>query len=180
MCVLIEALTLVVPTINLDISYPGGSDAFLQAMLDLERPPRFVCNADPDLVNISFYDPQHADPAEQLLTSCLIGLDHKSLTMVDFAWVDQHFGPSMPTPWLEWRRHEDGFTYAWRVYTDPGDMAAPVDWTPECSSRLVRTDFRDMKCAFPLQRTDDHEIWLDLETGQQIIGLPHSGKVEPC
>lgn len=38
MSVLIEALTLVVPKQVLDVGYPGGTDAFLQALRELENP----------------------------------------------------------------------------------------------------------------------------------------------
>lgn len=130
MSVLIEALTLVVPKRVLDVSYPGGTDAYLRELLHLERPPRFVCNGDPALVNISFYDPPHVAPAQEMLRRYgIVEVDDRRF--VEMAIVDQRFGPTMPCHWLEWRRHAEGFTYAWLAGTDPGDMAAPRDWAPE-------------------------------------------------
>src|ERR1043166_9882142 len=66
MSVLIEALTMVVPRRVLDVSYPGGPGAFLQALAGLERPPRFVCDGDPELVAASFHDQPHLRPAYEL------------------------------------------------------------------------------------------------------------------
>jgi hypothetical protein len=43
--VLIECLTLVMQTKELDMRYPGGATAFLEATLEVEQPPRFVCCA---------------------------------------------------------------------------------------------------------------------------------------
>ena len=56
MSVLIEGITLVVRRLSTDIGYPGESDAFLLATLELERPPRYVCSGDTLLLNLSFYN----------------------------------------------------------------------------------------------------------------------------
>jgi hypothetical protein len=58
-------------------------------------------------------------------------------------------------------------------------MAAPRDWTPERSRGMIRTDIRETGRAFPLQTDGEFEIWLDFQTGGQIIGLPHPRKVDP-
>lgn len=173
MSVLIEALTLVVPKRVLDVSYPGGTDAFLEAMLHLESPPRFVCNADPDLVNISFYDGDHLKPAVDLLESHnVIGVDAKTNQMVEMAWVDQRYGPVLPCPWLAWRVHLSGFTYAWLASAaDPGDMAAPEDWTLQQSRDLTRSDRRDDPDMFRLSTRDGIDTWLDLSSGDISMGV---------
>lgn len=171
MSVLIEALTLVVPKQVLDVSYPGGTDAYLQALLGLENPPRFVCHGDAHLVNVSFYDPEHLEPATALLESCgLVVVDDGKF--VEMAYVDQRFGPTMPCPWLEWVTRSEGFTVAWKSGTEPGDMAAPEDWTAEQSRALTRKDMRDEagRCL-KLGDEDGLETWLDFQTGSLIQGL---------
>lgn len=172
MSVLVEALTLVVPKRVLDMSYPGGTDAYLEALLHSERPPRFICNGDVHLVNASFYDPEHILRATELLTAHgIVSVDDGKF--VEMACVDQAFGPTMPCEWLEWRRHRDGFTWAWYAGTEPGDMAAPDGWSAEQSRELVREDMRDEpgRCL-RLSAEGDVETWLDFATGHVLAGLP--------
>ncbi len=172
MSILVEALTLVVPRKVLDVSYPGGTDAFLAAMLELERPPRFVCTGDAHLVNVSFYDPDHLEPAEALLVEHgVVAVDDDRF--IELACVDQRYGPTVPCDWLEWRRHSDGFTYAWLAGTEPGDMAAPTDWTPEQSRALVRHDVREEpgRCM-RIAAEDGLETWVDFQTGRVVQGVP--------
>lgn len=179
MCVLIEALTLVVRKLSLEIAYPGGSDAFLHATLELAQPPRFVCSCDPELVNLSFYSPEHAEPCiELLLEHGFIELEDESTGFVDFALLDQHFGPALHCSWLEWKRHPEGFSYAWLAGTEPGDMAVPEDWTPERSRTMQRHDIRDDPGMLRLQRKDGREVWLDLRTGREWVGLSHPRQLD--
>lgn len=173
MAVLIEALSLVIPRIALDISWPGGSDAFLHAMCEPDCLSRRVC-ADDTLASISFFNPEDALPTEQRLEDIgLLGVVDDAFH--DFAFVDQRTGPTMPCPWLHWRQHRDGYTYAWREGSDSSTMAAPADWTPEQSRRLVRTDIRD-DTERMLKLSDDgkFEIWLDYQTGEMSRGLARS------
>lgn len=165
---------MVIQTRELDIRYPGGSGAFLQAALDLDNPPRFICSVDPYLCNLSFYNPEHVRPCVALLTTNGF-TDVEDGCFLDFAYVDQHHGPTMPCDWLEWRRHKDGFTYAWLAGTEPGDMAADEEWTPERSRRQVRRDIRDEPGRMLKLAEDENgvETWLDMRTSRQIIGFPH-------
>ncbi len=171
MSVLVEALSLVVPRLTLDVSYPGGSDAFLQDMCDPACPARLVC-ADDSLVSASFLSPNDAlVVSAKLVELGLVELDENHF--YDLAYVDQHHGPTMPCNWLEWKRHRDGFTYAWLAGKEPGDIAAPVEWTPEQSRRLVRSDIRDEPGrAFRLAAEDGLETWLDFKSGEVTVGLP--------
>jgi hypothetical protein len=170
--VLVEALTLIVPKKVLDISYPGGTDAYLQSLLDLERPPRFVCGAESKLTNASFYDFEHLMPAVKLLEQHSIVVSDDG-AFVEAAIIAQGIGPKLECWWLEWREHAQGFTYAWQTGTDPGDMAAPKGWTPEQSRSLTRYDLRDEEGrGFKLGGDEKGETWLDLQTGYVIDGLP--------
>lgn len=168
-----EGLTLVIRKLQLDIAFPGGAEAFGNALLALPRPPRFVCIADADLVNVGFYDPDHLRPAvEMLVEHGLIAVDDNAF--VDFAYVDQHHGPSMPCAWLEWRRHKDGFSYAWLSGTDPSEMAVYEGWTAEASRSMQRFDIRDEPDrVMPLGKDEELEYGLDLKTGEVMAALPH-------
>ncbi|CAN5490203.1 hypothetical protein BH09GEM1_BH09GEM1_10970 [soil metagenome] len=166
--VLVEALTLVVQRLPLDIVYPGGTDAFLQAARALDAPPRFICNGDPQLVNLSFHDPTHVEPAAALLREHgLIEVEDRKA--VDFVYLDQHAGPSMTCEWIEWRRHDDGYSYAWVAGTEPGEMAAPDDWTPQKSRGMVASDTGDEEGRlYRLASEEGIDTYLDLTTGEQI------------
>jgi hypothetical protein len=171
MAVLIECLTLVVRKFDLDVRYPGGTDTFLNACLEVPEPPRFICNLDEHLVNLSFYSPEHLEPCWQLLVDNGF-TDVEDNRFLDMAYIDQHHGPTMPCDWLEWRRHQDGFTLAWLAGTEPGDMAAPEEWTPAQSLDCKRSDIRDdPDRALKLGEEDGIETWLDLNTGRLVAGL---------
>jgi hypothetical protein len=173
MSVLIEGLTLVVKKLQLEIGYPGGASAFLEATLELEKPPRFACTGDEWLVHLGFYDPDHITPCLQLLYDHgLVAVDEGEF--VDMAFIDQHHGPTMPCSWLEWKRHDDGFTLAWIAGTDPSEMVVYEGWTPENSRSMVRFDVRDDPDRMPSSRMSNGlETVLDLKTGHVIEALPH-------
>jgi hypothetical protein len=167
MSVLIEAVTMVVPKRVLDVSYPGGTEAFVLALAGLERPPRFVCDGDPELVAASFSDQPHLRPAYELLEEYLVCDDGERF--MELALVEQRQGPPMPCEWLEWKNHKDGFTYAWHAGGEPGDLAVPEEWTPEQSRALVRRDIRDEPGrAMRLSSENGRETWLDLTTGHLV------------
>ena len=172
MSVLVEALSLVVPRLTLDVSYPGGADRFIESLESSENPARFVV-ADDDLVSVSFFCPDEAKTvALPLLEHGLIGVDDGAF--VDFVFVDQRFGPTMPCPWLGWERHPEGFTLAWRASSEPGELAVPEGWTPEQSKRLTREDIREEpgRCM-KLAEEEGVETWIDFSTGELIVGLSH-------
>jgi hypothetical protein len=180
MSVLVEALTLIVPKVVLDIGYPGGTDAYLQALLGLERPPRYICSAEPSLTNTRFYDVDHLMPAVRLLQQHSIIVDDGE-SFIEAAVIEQGIGPKLSCSWLEWQEHTDGFTYAWRHGTEPGDMAAPEDWTPEQSRRLLRSDVWDeVGRGMRLGMDASGEIWLDFASGNIVNGVhPRSNDSPP-
>jgi len=173
--VLVEALSLIIPRKVLDVSYAGGTDAFLEAMCEPSCPSRLVCSDD-KLASVSFYNSEDADVVTaQLLELGLVEVDDNRF--YDMAFVDQRSGPTMPCDWLNWEQHKEGFTYAWLAGDEPGDLSAPADWTPEQSRRLVRTDVRDEPGRM-LQLADEDgiETWLDFNTGAMYKGLLHRGQ----
>lgn len=172
MSVLIEALCLVVPRSVVDASYPGGTDACRRDALAADIEFRY-CIADDRLTVMSFFDSDAAKSWMARLASHGMVHVHRNES-VEMVLVDQRFGPTMPCSWLEWRRHEDGFTYAWLAGTEPGDMVAPVGWMPEQSRQLVRTDIRDEPGRMlRLAEEDGVETWIDFRTGDLVSGLAH-------
>jgi len=176
MSVLIEALSLVIPRRVLDVNYPGGTDAYLADALAADVQFRYAV-ADDRLAVMSCLDPDALEPWVTRL--CSHGIDCDGSETSDMSFVDQRFGPTLPCAWLEWRRHPDGFTYAWLAGTKSGDMVAPENWTPEQSSRLVRFDIRDEPGrTLRLGEDEGKETWLDFKTGRVVSGLPHLHSVE--
>lgn len=168
MSVLVEALCLVVPQHVLSAAFPGGGEAFAQALITLDRPPRFVVSGDAHLLSASFLDADHLEPAAALLEAHgLVDVDEEEQQVVDFAYVDQHDGPLVPCNWLEWAQHEDGFTSAWMTGAEPGEMAVPEGWSPDQSRQLTRSDVRDEagRCL-RIAVEGDLETWVDFTTGR--------------
>jgi hypothetical protein len=171
MSVLIEAITLVVPKQVLAVSYNGGVEAYVEALSALERPPRFICDGDAHLLNASFFDLAHMRPAIALLSEeGIVTIENDEFH--ELAFVDQRFGPTMPCKWLEWERHEEGYTSAWLSGTEVGELASPNEWTPEQSQQLTRSDTRDEpgRCL-RLAVDNGIETWLDFTTGKVSVGL---------
>lgn len=170
MSVLVEALSLVIRRITLDISYPGGADAFLAAMCVEDCPARRLCSDD-KLVSVSFFTPDDVTTVVNSLRELgIVELEGNSFH--ELAVIDQREGPTLPCDWLEWRQHRDGFTYAWLAGTEPGDMAAPADWTAEQSRSLTRSDRRDEPGRMlKLGEDGEMETWLDFRTGAVTTGL---------
>lgn len=183
MSVLIEALTVVVPRSALDASFPGGAAAYIAAGAAPESPARFAV-ADEHLTAVSFLAPEEAT---RLIDSLLeLGLVESDDNVPgDIAFVDQHYGPSTECPWLEWQRHDDGYTLCWLSGTEPGEVAVPAEWSPAQSIALVRHDIRDEPGRMMrLAEEDGLEIWLDFKTGRQIAAVPQAvreggGQEEP-
>jgi hypothetical protein len=170
--VLVEALTLIIRKSVLDLSFPGGTDAFLHRALHLARPPRYICSMDPELVNLSFYDPDHLTPVCEMLEEAgLVAVDDDAFC--DFAIIEQRFGPTVPCDWLEWANRAEGFTVAWLTETGPGNwLAVPDDWTPERSAELTRTDIAECPDMMLLASEDGVESYLNLATGRVHEGVP--------
>jgi hypothetical protein len=124
MSTLVEAVSVVIPRHVLDVSYPGGSDAYLEGA---RRAPgvRFAV-ADARLTSVSLSSLDEAAVFVRPLES--IGLTTPDGRPLAIACVDEHFGPTTPAPWLRWRRHDDGYTSCWLEWTDPGELSAPDGW----------------------------------------------------
>lgn len=171
MSVLVEAVSLVIPIITLDHSWPRGAAAFVTDVMSAPgSTARHAC-WDGTLVSVSFLHPGHARAVvAELREHGLMELD--PLRHHDVAIVDQEDGPSLPCAWLHWRRHPDGFAFAWSANGEQGDMAAPAGWTPDLSHRLTRVDRRDEPGRMlKLAEEGELETWLDFQTGEVVLGM---------
>ncbi|MEO8564224.1 MAG: YbjN domain-containing protein [bacterium] len=171
MSVLVEALSLIVPRRVLDIGYPGGTHDFMKRMCEPSVPCRLVC-ADDQLVSVSFHSVDQAQVvADELRDFGVVGVDDGGF--YELALVDQVAGPMMPCDWLEWRRHQDGFTYCWVTGGDPDPMHVPDNWTPAQSRGLTFHDLRDESDRCIKLADETHrEIWLDFQTGALFTAPP--------
>ena len=167
MSVLIEAVSLVVPRVLLELRYPGGADGFFAEMSRPSAEARYVC-ADCHLVSASFFTPQAAERAAEVLVSAGM-LDVEDDQYRDFAMVDQKYGPLLSCQWLIWSPHPTGYTSAWLAGTDKGELAAPDGWTVAQSLRLMRTEIPAiMGDTLDLSEENGVVTWLDFRSGRVL------------
>jgi hypothetical protein len=168
--VLIEAVSLVVPVITLDATWPGGAAAFATDLLSAPgSAARHVCS-DGALVSVSFLHPADARVViAELREHGLMELD--ALRAHDMVIVDQEDGPSLPCAWLEWKRDRAGVTSAWFANGEPGAMAVPPGWT-SAAPCLTRIDGRDEPGRMlKLAEEGELETWLDFRTGEVLLAM---------
>lgn len=164
MCVLIEALCLVIPNHVLNVSYPGGAAAFVDEV-SARTDVRYAVT-DGRLTAASMFDPSvGAALADHLMTFGMVGSQDREA--VEFVFADMEVGPTIPCKWLESVRHPHGFMIGWHADGEQGMMAAPGDWDPSRSWSLERTDIRDEPDrAIELATEDGYVTLLDLATGR--------------
>jgi hypothetical protein len=162
MSILIESLTVVVRRVTLDATWPGGTDAYLAAALSGDSRALLAC-ADDKLTAVSFARPESSDTLLDRLDDLgIVYVDDRRC--VDIVCIDHAAGPLTRCDWIEWRRHPDGFTYAWLAGTDAGAVVAP------CTRRRDFKGRGEMERMIQLAREDGLEFWLDLDTGRQVVG----------
>lgn len=123
MSILIESLAIVVRRNTLDAIWPGGTDAYLADAFARGSRALLAC-ADDDLAAISFASPESADSLMDRLDDLGVAYVDDG-RCIDMVCIDDASGPLARCDWIEWRRHPDGFTYAWLAGTDAGDVVAP-------------------------------------------------------
>lgn len=171
MSVLIEGVSLVVPVVTLDATWPGGAASFCRDVISTPASPaRHVCS-DGALVSVGFLHPADARVViAELREHGLMELD--PLRWHDVAIVDQEEGPSLPCAWLEWKRERGGPTTAWFANSESGTLAVPAGWAPERAPCLTRVDRRDEPGRMlKLAEEGELETWLDFKTGEVVIGM---------
>ena len=172
MSILVEAVSVIILRSALERKYPGGFDAFMRLLASrrsLEH--RYVCS-DPHLVSLSYFTPDAADRGAELLTHAGL-IEIQDNEFIDFAIVDQQYGPTLQCLWLAWDREPRGFTRAWLAGELPGGLSAPDGWTPDHALRIKRIDIREIPSrALKLAEEDGVETWLDFTTGRITVGRP--------
>ena len=160
MSVLIEAISVIVPTSILRAKYPGGVQQY-----ERDAPNGTYCS-DGHLTRVGFMAP----PDVKTFVDRLKGSDfifHNGREFVDVAVVDQMHGPTSSCSWLECGRHQIGFAMAWLRGTNASPMAAPRGWTVEQSSQLHFVSNEDAPSrALPLLREGMVDSVLDYATGK--------------
>jgi len=180
MSIFIESLTVVVRRLTLDVSWSGGSDAYLSTALSADSLASLVCTDDV-LTAVSFASAVGCEVWLDRLADCgIVHLgDERS---VDIVCIDELSGPSTPCDWIEWRQSPDGFTYAWLAGTDPGEVVAPtMRRREEARWHAPRAEEGDSQHMIQLASENGLDYWLDLDTGRQIVALaqpPASGASE--
>src|SRR5690349_1234895 len=112
MSLLVEAISVVILRSSLEKKYPGGTSGFLCRLASQRSSEhRYVCS-DSHLVCRSYFTPVATDrSAEPLLNAGLT--DIATNVFIDFAIVDQHYGPALQCSWLAWNHEPGGYTHAW-------------------------------------------------------------------
>lgn len=165
--VLVEAFTLVIRRPSLERTYPGGVEAFLHYLSKLPNPPRFACNSDPLLVNVSFEHIDHLiEVTDHLEANSL--LEEADGEAADYVYLDQREGPVLPCSWLTWERFTETVTVAWVAGAEPGALAAPADWVPSDAPPVSDGEPNILDRFLPLATGNGSEILLDLETGSEV------------
>lgn len=163
MSVLVEAISVVVPTAVLEKKYPGGA-----AQYERDCPNVTFC-ADEHLTRIGFMVP--GDVGEFVERLSRLGLvfqrDGRS---ADIVVVDQLHGPTTLCDWLESGRHPDGYSAAWLAGTEPGALAHPPGWTPAQSAAMNFVSNESARDRLQVLANEENlETVLDYETGKQVF-----------
>jgi len=161
MCVLVEAISVVVPIVVLERKYPGGA-----AQYERDCPNGTYC-ADENLARVGFMVPGDVGAfVERLSRSGLVfQLDGRS---VDIVVVDQLHGPTTLCDWLESGRHPDGYSAAWLAGIEAGALAHPPGWTPAQSAAMKFVPNESARDRFLILANEENlDTVLDYETGKQ-------------
>jgi hypothetical protein len=128
-CVLAEAISVIVRVDRLEERFPGGTAAYAALI-----PNRTYCT-DGCLTRVGFMHPSDVERWMGLLAPHGLALDPLSGLSDACVVVDQFGGPTRPCSWIEFSHHPEGYSYCWLTGSDPGDLAAPGGWRP---SAMVR------------------------------------------
>jgi hypothetical protein len=96
----------------------------------------------------------------------------------DMVVVDQRTGPTTPCTWITGGRHVEGYSAVWLAGTEPGNLVAPANWTPEQSEGMnfIPTDQLSEK-TLKLATNGTLEVWLNFDTGKEtFLGRTNQGK----
>lgn len=135
MSILIEAFTLVFAQSRVNESYPGGVAAFMEDLRRSAIPIRHVI-ADDHLVGVSVRSIADADAVAARIWQTT-GEEPESDRALGSALWDQRVGWIYSGDWLDYAHHDDySWISCWIVGAEPGELAAPENWTPDRTRRM--------------------------------------------
>ncbi len=165
MSVLVEAISLIVPRIALDLRYPGGTDGFIATLAHPSSEQRHFC-LDEDILSVSYITPDACDRAALALVNAGL-IEVADGQFQEMAIVDQFRGPILQCQWLVWSREPAGYTCAWLAAKNRGTLVTPDGWSVDQSLRLSRSGFHDpLGDTLNLGEENGADVWLDFRTGQ--------------
>ncbi len=165
MTLVIEAASVVIPIFALDLSYPGGAEAYILAASEPRWQARYVLYDD-HLTAVSFADVEFAERWGNAAArrGNFMGTAHDR--RADVAFVDQRTGPQDHVEWLDWEYDADGVTWASHRDDDgSGIRVAPPCWTLRDSRKLIHYDARDDANMKALGTAEGTSAWLNTDTG---------------
>jgi len=175
--VLIEAISVVVKRRAINLSFPGGWDAFKDAV------PNSTLCYDNELARVGFMHPHDVERfVKGLVASGLRYIENGEAQ--DLTVMDQSGGPMVATPWVETgtlRIDEIGgpVTACRLVDSDDWRLVTPAAWkyAGSMSQNNGFVDDDEAKKHLKFLRTDNGvDVYLDTRTGKELfMGRPAQG-----
>jgi hypothetical protein len=161
--VLLEALSVVLRAATLDGLDETAPDVYGRFIADDSY------RTDGRLAAVSFRSPHDVAELCDALVAAGLVLDAGE-AFVDVAVVDQSRGPTRGCDWLDCYAHDDGYALCCLAGEDPGDMAAYEGWSPDERPELEYISMGEMgeRLRF-LRREGDRDVFLDLESGEEVF-----------
>lgn len=169
MAVLVEFISVIVRRDAVESRFVGGIPEFLKTI-----PNPAACH-DRNLIRVGFMDTSDADAYVAALAArgLVVREDHAA---ADVTMVMQKKGPTIETPWLEYREIDaDGkrVSICWLAGQEPGPIAVPDGWTYERSASKNGPGFLPVSAIGDrlkfLRRVNGVEVYLDLQTNAEVF-----------
>lgn len=197
MAILIEGISVVVRRAAVEATYPGGWDAFLDAV-----PAQRFC-ADDELACIGFDTTEEAEEFCTALAESGLrfsdGEEGDAGEEADVAVVDQFDGVILPAGWLECARldfdaegHEIVVGWIYEGPHIPGEIhleedeievAIPDGWEYETSlsatARFIPEDELEERLEFLRHDAHGFDVYRDRTTGEELYAQCDHGEAEP-
>ena len=175
MAVLVEAISVIIRHDSIEKHFAGGWQAFLRQV------PNSTFCSDPDLVRVGFMSSADVGAFTSVMESHgLVFL--KNGQAVDFAVVNQHSGPTVPAPWLEFGKIvkfatsesvEMKISACWLLGKSSNEIALPSGWKYEKSMSangtfMAGTEIDENIFKF-LRWENGMNVYLDKRTGKEMF-----------
>lgn len=165
MAVLVEAISVIVRNDSVRRSFEGGWEGFLRTI-----PNRSFC-ADDSVARVGFMSPADVDAYVSVLEAGGLVFRRDGLA-VDFAVVDQMYGPTVEAPWLTYSKvvvDDMAVSACWLTGEQFMDLSVPDGW--DFSSSLSHAPG-----FVPNAEVDERMTFLRREGGVDVYRDERSGK----